>query len=207
MYQGFSILVQLSLASLAFVSLLYKRHLETPKRPLTIWCLDVSKQALSSIIVHFTNIFLSSNLNVNPCILYFLHILLDTTVGVGLLYVCLGCVYSIARLLNMSHVDQGIYEFPNPLISWLKQFSLFLISWMLVKFIVMFCISHMNFLQSFAKWILSPLILTGNVELQIVVVMFLFPLVMNIIQAWLIDLIIKGKMGYYTVVRKDEEED
>jgi hypothetical protein len=40
----FAILVQISLGVLAISSLLYKRHLESPRRPFQVWGFDISKQ-------------------------------------------------------------------------------------------------------------------------------------------------------------------
>jgi hypothetical protein len=51
----------------------------------------------------------------------------------------------------------------------------------------------MWFLPMFAQWVLS-FFQNGEKRLQIIVVLFIFPLVMNIVQAWLTDVIIKNKM-------------
>jgi hypothetical protein len=89
---GFAIVVQVLMAILAFSSLLYKRHIEDPKRPILIWALDTSKQAIAASLVHISNIGLSivsswlGHREGNPCVWYFLNLALDTTVGVYLLY-------------------------------------------------------------------------------------------------------------------------
>lgn len=41
-------------------SLVYKRHVERPQRPWTIWSYDVGKQLVGGFFVHFANILVSS---------------------------------------------------------------------------------------------------------------------------------------------------
>jgi hypothetical protein len=48
------------------------------------------------------------------------------------------------------------------------------------------------FFSTFAEFLLSPF--QGSTKLQILVVMLIFPLIMNIIQAWLIDMVIKARL-------------
>lgn len=66
-------------------TLLYKRQREKPQRKWRVWVFDVSKQILGQIVVHFGNIGISdwiSHVSVkNPCVTYFLNILVDTTIG------------------------------------------------------------------------------------------------------------------------------
>ncbi len=60
----------------------------------------------------------------------------------------------------------------------------------------------MPFLVDFASWVLSPL--ERDAKLEVIVVMLIFPLIMNIVQAWLIDMVIKGKAAF---PRNDSQED
>jgi len=66
-------------------TLLYKRQREKPQRKWRVWVFDVSKQLIGQIVVHFSNIGISgwiSHVSVkNPCVTYFLNILVDTTLG------------------------------------------------------------------------------------------------------------------------------
>lgn len=59
----FASLVQLSLAAIALATLLYKRHLERPRRPWLVWTLDVSKQGLGALYAHVLNIFIAEGLH------------------------------------------------------------------------------------------------------------------------------------------------
>ena len=53
----FATSIQVFIGIIALTSLVYKREfVENPKRPISIWIMDVSKQIFSSVIIHFCNI-------------------------------------------------------------------------------------------------------------------------------------------------------
>jgi len=80
-----ALVVQALMGIGVIATLLYKRQREKPRRKWRVWVFDVSKQIIGQIIVHFSNIGISdwiSHVSVkNPCVTYFLNILVDTTVG------------------------------------------------------------------------------------------------------------------------------
>jgi len=78
--------------------------------------------------------------------------------------------------------------------AWFRQFLLFITALMLVKIVVVTSLEAFPFIVTMGEWLLSPLKRTGDTRLEVVVVMLLFPLVMNVMQAWLVDMIIKGKL-------------
>lgn len=186
------------MAIAALLSLLYKRSREDPKRHILIWFLDTSKQAIAASLVHFTNVFLSlitSKLTgsedlTNPCAWYFLNLLIDCTVGVYILYLGLRMSNYIAkRFFRMTDIESGVYGSPPRFLPWFKQLLIFLHAWVWVKVVVVIALVYLPFLSVFAEWVLAPF---ASEQLQIIFVMFIFPLVMNVIQALLIDRIIKG---------------
>ncbi|KAI8816916.1 vacuolar membrane protein-domain-containing protein [Fimicolochytrium jonesii] len=197
---GFAILVQILMASIALSSLIIKRNRETPQRPFKIWALDTSKQAVAAGLVHFANIAIASftggesENSDNPCVWYFLHILLDTTLGVGILALFLRLLHQLADKFHMSDMRSGYYGYPPRIRAWAKQLLLFLIAWFFVKLTVVAILTLFPFLATVAGWILNPLV-SGDTDprLQVLVVMLIFPLCMNVVQAWLIDMVIKGK--------------
>ncbi|KAJ3223530.1 hypothetical protein HK099_001008 [Clydaea vesicula] len=230
---SFAVIVQVFMASIALSSLIcidfflkkfmkiinrhvVKRQREIPKRPLLIWTLDTSKQALAACMIHFANIAISSISSyisgeeldgegkgvANPCVWYFLNILLDTTIGVGILYFFLKMFHAIAEYYNVQDIKSGVYGNPPRIKAWLKQLGLFLLSWFCVKVVVVISLNVFPFLSKIAELLLSPLTQSGNTKLQVLFVMLIFPLIMNIIQAWLIDMVIKGKL-----FKEAEEED
>ncbi|KAI8926283.1 vacuolar membrane protein-domain-containing protein [Entophlyctis helioformis] len=230
---GFAIVVQVLLATIALGSLFIKRWRERPQRPLLVWAMDTSKQALAASMVHFVNVFVSSisgidaegreGRSTNPCVWYFLNLGLDTTIGVGILYVFLkGCTplprhsrsrtwsrastathhgawllcfslhLSASRSLNNRAILQRGHDRFGP---WIKQLTLFITAWFFVKLSIVIALEVFPIFGILGVWILSPLAATGDPRLQVIVVMLVFPLIMNIIQAWLIDFVIKGKIG------------
>ncbi|KAG8832997.1 hypothetical protein FRC17_000190 [Serendipita sp. 399] len=80
-----ALIVQGLMGVMVVLTLVYKRHREKPKRKWRIWMFDVSKQLVGQIVVHFANVFISDvgahEAVQNPCVLYFLNIVVDTTVG------------------------------------------------------------------------------------------------------------------------------
>ncbi|KAJ3311948.1 hypothetical protein HDV04_003557 [Boothiomyces sp. JEL0838] len=196
------------MASLALASLLYKRSIETPQRPMIIWAMDTAKQAIAASLIHFANILLSYITSVlpqqpnNPCVWYFLNLALDTTVGVYILYIFLSGIHSIADYFKIKDIEMGHYGNPPRFTPWIKQLVLFLIAWFFVKLIVTISLVLVPIFGIIATWILSPL---QDERYQVIFVMFIFPLIMNIVQAWLIDKVIKGKVGYIQVETEDEE--
>lgn len=73
-------------------SLLVKRARETPRRPWKIWAMDVSKQVIGQMFLHGSNLLISDVTALkhakNSCSLYLCNILIDTTLGVFILYMC-----------------------------------------------------------------------------------------------------------------------
>ncbi|RKO87175.1 Vaculolar membrane protein-domain-containing protein, partial [Blyttiomyces helicus] len=197
---NFAIFVQVTLASIALGSLLIKRARENPRRPLVVWGFDTSKQALAAGGVHFSNVVIAyfsgkkSEESANPCIWYFLNILLDTTIGVGFLFGFLRGLHYIAGRLHVTEITSGQYGNPPRLTAWFKQFVLFLTAWFFVKLTVVILLDVFPFFAEFAKWLLAPLARSGDTRLQVIVVMLIFPLIMNICQAWLIDTIIRSSV-------------
>ena len=94
----FAILIQGALGLLAFLSLVWKRWRERPRRPMKIWFFDVSKQVFGSVLLHVANLFMSmlssGDLDVkataasqqdingqtpNPCSFYLLNLAIDVS--------------------------------------------------------------------------------------------------------------------------------
>ncbi|KAL4452727.1 hypothetical protein ABPG75_008389 [Micractinium tetrahymenae] len=82
---------QLLLAALALASLAYKRHVERPQRPVNIWALDVSKQAISMLAAHACGMLIAviahsrvASEQTSECSWYFVAFTFDTTIGLAL---------------------------------------------------------------------------------------------------------------------------
>ncbi|CCG82745.1 Predicted protein [Taphrina deformans PYCC 5710] len=194
----FAILVQSSLGALAILSLFYKRQIESPRRPFIIWFFDVSKQLFGAVMVHFLNIAMSTDPDVSvfqsrtsPCTWYFLNVLLDTTVGVGLIWLLLRTLSSVCSLFQLQGTTSGVYGNPPKWTWWLKQSTVYTIGLALMKttvFIILTTIPQLSVVGNFLlKWS------ERHEKLRIFFVMFFFPLVMNIVQYVIIDNIVMSK--------------
>jgi len=79
-------IVQVICAVVAFLILVLKRHLETPRRPWIIWAMDVTKQGTSGILAHFVGMGTAELVShsvgtVSACSWYLVAFGTDVTVG------------------------------------------------------------------------------------------------------------------------------
>lgn len=159
----FAILVQSSLGAIAVISLFYKRHIEIPRRPFKVWFFDVSKQLSGAVVIHFLNIAMSADNDygtfkqkTSPCTWYFLNVLLDTTIGVGLIWLFLRTLAAASNLLKLEGTDSGVYGSPPRWNWWFKQATIYTIGLAMMKlvvFIVLSTVPQLSILGNFLlKW-------------------------------------------------------
>ncbi|KAI9307219.1 vacuolar membrane protein-domain-containing protein [Cunninghamella echinulata] len=194
---GFALIVQFLLAFTALLLLLYKRHKEKPRRPFTVWCLDISKQFISAGLIHCINIEISyisssdrEDTN-NMCVWYLLSVFWDTTFGLLLLYFWLHTLTLGLQKWGDIHIPLDYGDPPllfNQLKRWAKQTCVFLMAELLMKICQLWCF-RFAWIFYLGEWFLSWT--RHNYHFQVVFVMFLYPLIMNGIQFWTIDTIIK----------------
>lgn len=158
---------------------------------------DVSKQVVGQIFVHLSNVFISDlvahHSSNNPCTLYFLNVLVDTTVGVALIYAFLhAATWLLDTKLRLKGFRSGDYGgVPPSKLYWARQAAVYVSSLLLMKLAVVALFAVWPGLFQFGDWLLSWT--SGSAALQVVFVMGLFPIVMNVLQFWLIDSIVKLK--------------
>ena len=136
---------------------------------------------------------------------YFLNIGVDTTVGVFILFVYLKLSQRMLKYVGISDcAKSGYYGTPPRLLIWTKQVLVFMGCEFGMKLTVVFLFWLVPWFETIGKWLLSPL--EGHARGKVVIVMLVFPLIMNIIQAWLVDGVIKDKAGrdYALVVEGSE---
>ncbi|KIM29573.1 hypothetical protein M408DRAFT_67938, partial [Serendipita vermifera MAFF 305830] len=192
-----ALVVQALMGVMVVLTLVYKRHREKPKRKWRIWAFDVSKQLIGQIIVHFSNVFISSLVASeavqNPCVLYFLNIVVDTTVGVGILYLFLwGTTKILTERFHLKGLETGQYgEGPKPSVKfWVRQAGVYVACLLGMKVAVVVLFAVWPGLFDIGEWLLSW---TGDNEtVQVVVVMGICPILFNMLQFWLIDSIVKA---------------
>jgi hypothetical protein len=198
--------VQLLLGIFAFMTLLIKWRCEKPnlRRDVKIFLLDGSKQGISSLFAHGANMLIAMGLSdivvdTDQCAWYFVSYFLDTILGVGLAYLLLQYLTYIANKKNwemlMESGDYGISGDNNKI---LKYWGVQLISW-----IGIICVSRLftgivllifrGGFANIANGIAS--LFSNNPKMLLVFVMVICPGIMNLIQVWIQDNILKKKVN------------
>lgn len=213
-----SIVIQLLMGTAAVVGLLIKRNHEHPRRKMIVWMYDVAKQISGALGIHMINLGLSvvkrggprmlaalddsGNDEDSECDWYFLNLLLDTTIGIPILWAFLTLIESALGYFKVSNVESGNY-FPRtknaggttrerkPMPSaFFKQLCVFTGALALMK-VCIFLI--LNYFEIGAYWF-ANLILGWSDKwpnFQVFLVMFVCPILLNCFQYFCVDNIIK----------------
>ncbi|RMZ73642.1 triose phosphate translocater [Pyrenophora seminiperda CCB06] len=237
----FALLVQAALGLLAVSSLAVKRLRESPRRPMKIWFFDVSKQVFGSVLLHLANVLMSmlssgkfdvvtttgatpqytvtdeQGKQPNPCSFYLLNLAIDTTIGIPILVMLLKILHAAFAHTPLANppesIRSGNYGVPPRATWWLKQSIIYFLGLIGMKLCVLAIFALLPWIAWVGDWALRWT--EGNTALQIAFVMFVFPLVMNGLQYWIIDNFIKdpahgsgeGNEGRYGVVGEDDSDD
>ncbi|KAL4806472.1 vacuolar membrane protein-domain-containing protein [Aspergillus unguis] len=199
----FSIIVQASLGMLALLSLVYKRWRERPQRPVKVWAFDASKQVFGSSMLHLLNLVMSmfsagqfeitSKYKPNPCSFYLLNLGIDTTLGIPILIFIFHFLNRLAKYTPLANppesIESGNYGDPPRFGWWFKQSVIYFMGLLGMKICVFFLIQMVPFIIKVGDWALRWT--EGNTAIQIIFVMLLFPVIMNAIQYYIIDIFIK----------------
>ncbi|TCD70007.1 hypothetical protein EIP91_005257 [Steccherinum ochraceum] len=190
-----ALIVQALMGVLVVSSLVYKRHRETPKRPWRIWSFDVSKQIFGQMFVHGVNVLISdvvAHVSAgNACVLYFLNILIDTTLGVAIIYFFLHLItFFFTEKCQFKGYESGKYGTPPSLNYWARQTAVYVFSISSMKLLVVALFALWPGIFTMGEWMLS--FLGSSDAAQVIFTMGIFPICMNIIQFWLIDSIVKA---------------
>ncbi|GAA6061701.1 hypothetical protein JCM10212_004933, partial [Sporobolomyces blumeae] len=173
--------------------LLIKRTRERPRRKWKIWLADVGKQVVGQFAVHASNVAISdliaTNRSDNPCSLYALNILIDTTLGVLILYFLLHYSTLVVQRFQPEY-QTGFYGAPSFSVSlWAEQAAVYVLCLSVMKVVVLVIFWLAPELEDGMSWSLS----WTNEEAQVVIVMLILPLVMNLFQFLMVDSIIRLK--------------
>ncbi|KAK7049712.1 hypothetical protein VNI00_005743 [Paramarasmius palmivorus] len=192
-----ALIVQGLMGVLVIISLIYKRHREPHKRPWKIWLFDVLKQVVGQMFVHGVNVLISDLVShydsSNACVSYFLNILIDTTLGVMILYLIHhGLTHLFSQKFHLQGFESGIYGKPPSWNFWARQAVLYVVALTTMKFIVIALLALFPGLYRIGEWLLSWTWTEEGDALQVVFTMGIFPIVMNILQFWIIDSIVKA---------------
>lgn len=211
----FSLITQACLGLLCLSSLLVKRFYELPmRRSWPVWVFDVLKQLIGALGVHIFNVLLAivkttkspsmmaqgdedEDLG-DPCDWYFLNIVFDCTIGVFVLY----HVFKVAnrvckKYLHITQIELGEYgpdEHKPSFRAFLKQLTVYFTSLMVTK-VILFGV--MECFETQLLWFTSHVLLVWldvyPDEVEIFIVIFVVPIVMNCLQLILIDNFIQSQ--------------
>ena len=206
MFGGFGFLIQAILGAAAFSVLILKRYLEKPRRPWKIWFYDVAKQIISSLFLHLFNLIISSVLSddeddADACVWYFVTVVLDCTLGAFLSYIFMWLVDGIVSSSELELLKTGLYyeEYMEGnkkcyKLKWKKygaQLGVWLVVTLIVKLILLIMLKICKlFLVNLGGFFLSPF---SNAKVRLVMVMIIFPVLLNALYFWVVDNILKLK--------------
>ncbi|EFE36125.1 uncharacterized protein ARB_05063 [Trichophyton benhamiae CBS 112371] len=221
----FALVIQVSLGALALLVLVYKRWKERPQRPVKVWAFDVSKQVFGSSMLHLVNL-LASMLSAgqispdakqtNPCSYYLLNLGIDytftnmkqTTLGIPILILILRVLNHAALYTPLANppesIESGHYGRPPKVLWWFKQSMIYFFGLVLMKVCVLCIIYWLPFIVLVGDWALRWT--EGNTAVQIFFVMLLFPVIMNAVQYYIIDIFIKKRASEHDPLHPHEED-
>ena len=219
MFGGFGVLIQAILGAAAFSILIVKRYVEKPRRAWKIWFYDVAKQIISSLVLHLFNLIISAVLSsdekdADACVWYFVTVVLDCTLGAFLSYIFMWLTDGIANSSDWTFLKTGLYyeEYmtgnkKNYRLIWkkyLSQLGVWLVITLIVKIILLIMLKICKlFLVNLGTFFLSPF---SNPKVRLVMVMIIFPVILNALYFWVVDNILKLKESDKNQFNLNEEK-
>ncbi|NXI38138.1 STIMA regulator, partial [Galbula dea] len=175
----------------SLISFAVKRFREPKeeRRPWRIWFYDTSKQAIGALFIHFANVFLSDLTEEDPCSLYLINFILDATLGMLLIWLGVKVVSWIVQHKKYTHLVFGEYGDPPQAAAWIGQCILYLLIMVFEKAVI-------TLVLLIPGWTKLQQILLGYIpspQLELVLVMFVVPFIVNAIMFWVVDSLIMRK--------------
>ncbi|KAG5683661.1 hypothetical protein PVAND_012928 [Polypedilum vanderplanki] len=178
----FGWILQIILAGIAFSCLIAKRYCEPNyrRRPWNIWWMDTSKQGIGAIVIHMTNVYLSPLFHGDPCTWYIINFLLDSTIGLFIIYIGIRVSIYVAKVKNIPAIEFGEYNAPK---SWIYQTQIYVFLMMIVKLLTTLII-QLDMWTDVKNLILSPF---KNPKVEVIIVMLIIPFFVNVLLFWVTD--------------------
>ena len=151
------------------------------RRSWKIWFYDTTKQIIGCLIVHFINILHSEIFSgtLDPCTSYLISFLLDTSIGLLLIYVFIKLVLFVAGKLDIQSLNFGYYGEPAPKIKyWLHQTAAYILIVLLQKVIIILILQSYRHAWDQVKDLILFLMPNKNVEVAMVILVI--PFFMNL---------------------------
>lgn len=139
---------------------------------------------------------LSQTQDGNPCMWYFISLMMDTTLGVVLAYTFLKIIEKISRHYGWTKAISGNYSEDTDeeidMAAWALQLMLWVSIVAVAKWILLIIITYFDeFFMEIGKYLLRPFV--GKPRTELVFVMIAVPTFMNILQFWVQDNFLKLK--------------
>ena len=203
LFGPFGFFVQFTLGVISFGTLIIKRQLEYPKRTVRIWLLDVSKQGISTFLIHFLNLFLAVTISKqndeDACVWYLDNVLLDTSIGVLFQWILVRLLEILARHLKIDTLISGCYfsidatEFNDNTIDysiWFSQMGIWCLITSISKFFNYIILNgFVDFFRNLGNFVLEKL--QPYPKFELVFVMIFVPLLTSMFQYWVTDNFLK----------------
>lgn len=130
----------------------------------------------------------------------------QTTLGIPILILILRVLNSLASYTILANppesIESGNYGHPPSATWWLKQAIIYFMGLLGMKICVFFLIQLLPFIVKIGDWALQWT--EGNAAVQIFFVMLLFPVIMNAIQYYIIDIFIKKPISPYATADSND---
>ena len=210
------LIIQGILGVMSFSALIIKRYFEHPKRPWNIWLLDTSKQVFSAALVHCMNMMLSMLLSeasvADGWEWYFINFAWDVAIGTFVWFMIIKLIEGFAALNGIDVLNTGVYVHedysdiskvtldPTQQESkhkidykiWFIQLVVWSTVVVIVKILLFFSIQLFSeFFENLSDILLGWL--KKYPDLKLVLIMIIVPIILNSIQFWIQDNILKGK--------------
>jgi len=193
--------LQVFLFIMAIGALIVKRqYFENPQRTIQIWLMDVGKQSSAAGFAHVLNLLTAYLLSVSEktvndqCAWYFLNYLVDTTLGIPIAWFYLKLLTTVASWLEWTRLaNTGDYGDPPSYKTWIYQ----ILAWEFVVLLMKTSLGMVLYalrkpLSLFGLALAKPI--AGSPDLELLIVMVLCPCIMNMIQFWIFDSLLKMKV-------------
>ena len=193
---SFAVVLQFLIGMGSLSSLAYKRYYveREPHRTFQVWIMDVSKQVVQSVLVHFFNIGLAvmiknlgTTITYDECAFYFISVVLDTIVGVALIWAVLTASSRYAQKYDIPPLKSHGYYGEPPQMDWyFMQLGVFIMATVCSKtLLATYMILFSEQLGAFGDDLFSSI--QSDPDAELTLVMVVGPFFMSIVQYWIVD--------------------
>lgn len=185
----------------AILAVVYKRHVEKPKRLFLVWFFDCTKQALGTVIEHFASLILAvvlENPDYDGCVWFMTNYNFDLTLGLLFHYLFIKLIAFVVKKMKKEEkwwfLESGKYGAPPKTSVFLLQSFIYCLNVFVSKIILtVLLLLFQKPANIVSEWGLS--FLKPNRHLEIIIVMGVYPIIMSTLSFVIQDSVIKSDGG------------